>query len=99
MTQGNGHGGNGAAHARPGLSFPCRYDIKAIGRESARFDALVQAIVERHVGPTDLLAVNRRLSAERRYLAVTFVITARSYAQLDALYCALGACDDVLFCI
>lgn len=91
--------GNGASDARKLLSFPCRYDLKVIGRQSNRFEALAQGIVTSHVEPHDLLAVTRRLSGRENYLALTFIITARNYEQLDAIYRALSACDDVLFSI
>jgi len=94
------HGaGNGNGHERPRLTFPCRYDLKAVGRQSTHFEALVQAIISAHVAPADLLAVQHRSSREGRYLSITFIIQARSHGQLDALYRDLGACDDVLFCI
>lgn len=92
-------GGNGQDRAGPLLTFPCRYDIKAVGRQSARFDALVQAIVTRHVDPQDLLAVNRRLSTGEQYMSITFTIKAQSYDQLGEIYRGLSACHDVLFCI
>ena len=68
-------------------------------RQSNRFEAMVQGIVTRHVKPHDLLAVTRRLSGRENYLALTFIITARSYEQLDTIYRALSACDDILFSI
>lgn len=91
--------GNGASEARKLLSFPCRYDLKVIGRQTSRFEAMAQGIVTRHVEPHDLLAVSSRLSGGQNYLALTFIITARSYEQLDALYRELSDCDDVLFSI
>ena len=91
--------GNGASDSRKPLSFPCRYDLKVIGRQSNRFEALVQGIVLRHVEPHDLLAVTRKLSGHDKYLALTFTITARGYEQLDVIYRALSGCDDVLFSI
>ncbi len=97
-ASGDGQGG-GNGQDRPRLTFPCRYDLKAVGRQTTHFEAVVQAIVSNHVAPADLLAVQHRLSRERHYLAITFIIQAQSYGQLDALYRDLGACDDVLFCI
>lgn len=91
--------GNGQGDKRRLLKFPCRYDLKVVGRQSNRFEALAQGIITRHVEPHDLLAVNRRLSGRENYLALTFIITARSYEQLDAIYRSLSACDDVLFSI
>ena len=90
---------NGAGDARQLLTFPCRYDIKVIGRQSTRFEAMVQGIVTRHIETHDLLAVTRRLSGRESYLAITLIINARSRDQLDDIYRALSACDEVLFSI
>ena len=38
-----------------------KYDIKVIGRQTTRFEAMVQGIVTRHIETRDLLAVTRRL--------------------------------------
>lgn len=92
----NGHGDN-ADRASPGpLAFPCRIDIKAMGRQSIRFEALVQSIVSRHVDPQDLHAVRTRPSRGHNYVALTVTITAHSRAQLDAIYRELSACEDIL---
>jgi putative lipoic acid-binding regulatory protein len=91
--------GNGTSNARQLLSFPCRYDLKVIGRQSNRFEAMAQGIVTRHIEPHDLLAVTRRLSGRENYLALTFIINAQSYQQLDNIYRALSACEEVLFSI
>ena len=91
--------GGGANDQRRLLTFPCRYDLKVIGRQSNRFEALIQGIVTRHVEAHELLAVTRRLSGQESYLALTFIINAQSYQQLDTLYRALSACEEVLFSI
>lgn len=90
-------GGDGAGDARQLLTFPCRYDIKVIGRQSTRFEAMVQGIVTRHIEIHDMLAVTRRLSGREKYLAITLTINAHSQSQLDDIYRALSACDEVLF--
>lgn len=93
--------GNGerTGDTRQLLTFPCRYDIKVIGRQSSRFEAMVQGIVTRHIETHDLLAVTRRLSGREKYLAITLIINAHSRDQLDDIYRALSACDEVLFSI
>jgi len=89
--------GNGAGDARQLQTFPCRYDIKVIGRQSTRFEAMVQGIVTRHIAAHDLLAIARRLSGREKYLAITLTINAQGQSQLDDIYRALSACDEVLF--
>ena len=91
-------GGNGQDESPPalGLQFPCRFEIKAMGRHSVRFEALVQAIVTKHISPEDLLGTQRRFSRNQRYLSVTCIIRASSRAQLDSIYADLRQCPDVL---
>jgi len=90
-------GGNGRSAEL--LTFPCRFDIKAMGRASARFEALVHAIVSRHVAPEDLLAVQSRHSRQGNYISLTCVIRARSRDQLDSIYRDLGECGEVLMAL
>ena len=78
------------------LQFPCTFPIKAMGRSSETFDALVVEIVRRHVPDLGESAVTVRSSAEGKYLAVTVTITATSRAQLDAIYQDLVACEAVM---
>jgi hypothetical protein len=96
---GNGSG-DGNGRGRPaqalGFRFPCRYEIKAMGRHSIRFEALVHAIVSRHIGREDLLASKRRLSRNHRYLSVTCIIRAQSRDQLERIYADLRQCPEVL---
>lgn len=93
---GNGHGADTAEAMVSPMAFPCRFDIKAMGRQDVRFEALVQGIVSRHVSPRDLHAVRARASRENRYIALTLTITARSREQLDTIYQELSACGEVL---
>ncbi len=93
---GNGYGdGDRRGEASP-LAFPCRIDIKAMGRQNVRFEALVQGIVSRHIVPEDLHAVRVRHSRGNRYLALTVTITAHSQDQLDRIYRDLSTCEEVL---
>lgn len=96
MTQ---KSGNGHDASRPQLVFPCRYDLKVVGRANGRFEALTQSIVDQHVPEDDRHAVQSRPSRDANYLALTFVITARSRSQLDAIYQALSDCGEVLFAL
>ncbi len=90
--------GNGAA-ANELLSFPCRVHIKALGRHTTRFQALVHNIVSRHITADALVASSTRLSSGGKYLAVTLTITAGSRAQLDDIYRDLTRCKEVLIAL
>jgi putative lipoic acid-binding regulatory protein len=81
------------------LEFPCQFPIKAMGKHSDDFDAIVVEIVRRHV--PDILegAVTTRPSKGGNYLSVTVMIEAHSREQLDAIYMGLTACPDVLMAL
>ena len=98
-TNGHGNGSNGNGVPSELLAFPTKVYIKAMGTESARFQALVLSIVSKHIAPEDLLSTSTRTSRGGKYLAVTIVITATSRAQLDAIYHDLSGCKDVLIAL
>lgn len=98
-----GNGGNGK-HATSdnshdpfdALDYPCRFEIKAMGRHSNRFNALVQSIVCRHIEQEDLLHSKTRPSRFGKYIAITCIIRAKSKEQIRAIYVELAACPEVL---
>ncbi|MDH3281520.1 MAG: DUF493 domain-containing protein [Gammaproteobacteria bacterium] len=97
--QGNGGGnGDGFEDHDPfdWLDYPCRFEIKAMGRQTSRFEALVQNIVSRHIAETDLLLSSRRPSRAGKYVSVTCIIRASNKDQIRAIYADLAACPDVL---
>jgi uncharacterized protein len=83
----------------PQLSFPCAFDIKAMGRHGPDFENRMRELVSRHVPPAGLHAVNTRMSRQNQYVSVTLSITATGYDQLNAIYQDLAACADVLFAL
>ena len=83
----------------PQLSFPCAFDVKAMGRHSPDFENRMRELVSRHVPPTELHAVSTRLSRQNQYASITVSITATSYDQLNAIYQDLSANTDVLFAL
>ena len=91
----NGHDGK----APEILTFPCTIDIKAVGKRSPRFEALVHEIVSRHIGPQDLLSCTSRESRGGNYLAITLTIRAAARTQLDAIYEALSARPEILMAL
>jgi uncharacterized protein len=78
------------------FQFPCSFPVKAFGRNSDDFEALVIAIVRRHAPDLDDAAVRSRPSGGGAYRAVTATVTAHSREQLDALYVELSGHDQVL---
>lgn len=79
------------------LEFPCEFPLKAMGRNDLAFEQYVTEIIRTHVGSQALGTVSSRPSRNGRYLAVTVVFTASSRSQLDDIYRALSASEQVLF--
>ncbi len=78
------------------FKFPCTFPLKVIGWKADDFEALIVAIVRKHVPGMGEAAVTTRLSSGGKYLAVTVTFVAESKPQLDALYLELSRCDRVL---
>ncbi len=78
------------------FQFPCPFAVKAFGRNSDEFEALVVAIVRRHAPDLEDAAVSSRLSGGGAYRSVTANIIANSREQLDAIYMDLNDHDQVL---
>jgi hypothetical protein len=78
------------------LEFPCRIEIKAMGRKSAEFQCQISAIVNRHLSCASILDTRTRCSREGRYISVTCVIDAENREQLDAIYLDLNSEPEVL---
>ncbi len=68
------------------LRFPCRFPIKAMGRNEAGIEAIVTQIIERHAPDTNQDAFRSRPSRNGNWVSVTVEIEARSKRQLDAIY-------------
>ncbi len=81
------------------IEFPCRFPIKAMGKSSEHFDALIVEIIRRHVGDLSEGAVSSRPSSNGVYTSVTVVIHAESRGQLDAIYQDLTANPAVLMAL
>ena len=73
------------------LQFPCDFPIKVVGRREDGFAQAVSEIVQRHAADFVPSTLEMRPSRNARFLSITATITARSKAQLDALYRELSA--------
>lgn len=81
------------------IEFPCQFPIKAMGKNSPDFDAMVVEIVRRHTDDIIEGDVKTRLSKGGRFSSVTVTIEATSRKQLDAIYQGLTDCPDVLMAL
>lgn len=78
------------------MEFPCSFPIKAMGKATDDFDALVVEIVRKHHPDVTAGAVKTRPSREGKYISVTVTIDAQSREQLDNIYLELTAHERVL---
>ncbi|MBK8163717.1 MAG: DUF493 domain-containing protein [Gammaproteobacteria bacterium] len=78
------------------LEFPCDFPIKVVGKAGCDLDAIVFTLTRAHAPDLGEGAVSSRLSRNGNYQSVTVQIRATSRAQLDDIYRALSAHDDIL---
>jgi len=100
-SNGGGNGQHRTSHSHrydpfDALDYPCRFEIKAMGRAGNRFSAIVQSIVTRHIGREELLHSQARPSRHGKYVSITCIILAKSKEQIRAIYADLASCPDVL---
>jgi putative lipoic acid-binding regulatory protein len=81
------------------LEFPCKFPIKAMGRDIDGFKELVEKIVFEHAGvyPGEVTTTNS--SETGKFVSVTVTIEATSKAQLDCIYLALTDCEQVVIAL
>ncbi len=81
------------------LEFPCDFPVKAMGRDTPEFHATVRELVEQHTGPLEEDRFQTALSRNGRFVSITITIDAQSQEQLDNIYRAITAHDDVLMAL
>ena len=81
------------------LEFPCKFPIKAMGRDEDSFKALVENIVLAHAEIYPGEAVTTNASGGGKYISVTVTVEATSQKQLDSIYMDLTAEDKVLMAL
>jgi hypothetical protein len=81
------------------LEFPCRFPVKIMGRDQPEFEAHVVELISQHTGPITSADITVRTSSKGRFIALTVTVAAESREQLDAIYQALSASDQVVYLI
>jgi uncharacterized protein len=81
------------------LEFPTQFPIKVMGRRDSDLRALTREIIERHAGPLQDSQIRTRTSGDGNFVALTYLVTATSREQLDAIYRELTACGAVLMAL
>jgi putative lipoic acid-binding regulatory protein len=79
------------------IKFPCRFPIKAMGRDQSEFEAHVLQIISTHVIDITADDVSIRPSKNGNFLSVTVTIDAHSQEHLDRIYRTLTASKQVLY--
>ncbi len=82
--------------AEGAIEFPCRFPVKAMGRNEEDFCAHVLHLLDGHRGQIDMTQLQQQSSRSGHYLSVTLVVQAHSKAQLDDIYQILSADARVL---
>jgi hypothetical protein len=78
------------------LEFPCQFPIKMMGRDGERFRQVAIELVESHAGKIPKDAITTAASRKGNFVSITVTITAVSQDQLDNIYRALTAHEDIL---
>ncbi len=81
------------------LEFPCDFPIKMMGRDTPEFREVARKLIEKYTGPLDSNAIQSNLSRNGRFVSITATINARSQQQLDDIYRAISAHEDVLMAL
>lgn len=81
------------------LEFPCNFPIKAMGKNSDDFEAIVTGIVLAHAELWPDVPIRSVPSKEGKYVSITAVIEAQSQAQLDTIYQELTDSDQVMMAL
>ena len=81
------------------LEFPCRFPIKAMGKDEDEFVAHVLNLVTPHYPEITEDDIRTRSSNGGKYISVTLTVTATSKLQLDAIYYALTDSERVLMAL
>ena len=79
------------------IEFPCRFPIKAMGRDESEFQAHVLQIISSHVDDIAPEDVAVRSSSKGKFLAVTVTIEAKSQEHLDRVYRNLTSSERILY--
>lgn len=78
------------------MEFPCKFQVKAMGRDIDGFQALVEKIVFEHADAYENEPVTTNSSETGKFVSVTVTIEATSKEQLDRIYQALTDDEQVV---
>lgn len=86
-------------HTATGLTFPCDFVIKIVGKASDEFEIGVLAIIHQHFPRLTEGAIETRLSGSSKYMALTVKLHVTSQEELDNIYRDLSASPLVIMAL
>lgn len=81
------------------LSYPCLYPVKVFLRPDAEAEARLVAQLRAELAPGAALEVERRPSANARYVCLTLRFTAQDAAQVERIATRLRSAPGVLMAL
>ena len=78
------------------LEFPCSFPLKIMGRADAGLMERVRVIATEHLEHPQDMELSQRASRDGNFVSVTLTVTATSRKELDRIYGALSAADEVM---
>lgn len=83
----------------PLLTFPARFPIKVMGKNTPDFQALVLEVASRLIPQEKLLKIEEKPSSNGRYLGITVTAIFDAQAEIDAVYQALSQNPHVIMAL
>ena len=79
-----------------GLTYPCSFPVKVFVRPDAEVEQRLQDLVRSHLQPEAGLEVERRASANGKYLCLTLIFVAEDEAHLTRITQSISADPGVV---
>jgi putative lipoic acid-binding regulatory protein len=73
-----------------GLVYPCEFPVKVFVRPDAEVEQRLETLVRGHLQPEAVLQIERRASAQGKYLCLTLIFVAEDEAHLTRITKAIG---------
>ncbi len=81
------------------IKFPCDFQVKVMGKNSAEFLNQVLMIVHKYFPTCGNGNIQKRYSQFTNYMSISITVYAENKEQLDELYRALTSHPDVLMAL
>ncbi len=78
-----------------GMTFPCQFVVKVIGKNKPDFQNTVRRLFETHF-PEQTLVFQSRDSTAKKFIAYSVDLHIEKKSELDALYQTLSDSPDIL---